>query len=132
MKSRTKIVMQEHIEFKDRWCKREKVNKGKLLCPSESHQRGISLQVSSATEAHAHLESRLFNIAILPHTPEAPQHFPGSSLHMTVSWVGTLMVFAWRRWADAFYMRAKSFQLCPTLCDSMICNLSGSSVHGIL
>ncbi|KAI4585533.1 hypothetical protein MJG53_005767 [Ovis ammon polii x Ovis aries] len=40
-------------------------------------------QVSSATEAHAHLESRLFNIAILPHTPEAPQHFPGSSLHMT-------------------------------------------------
>nr|CAI9707391.1 unnamed protein product [Rangifer tarandus platyrhynchus] len=40
-------------------------------------------QVSSATEAHAHLESRLFNIAILPHAPEAPQQSPGSSLHLT-------------------------------------------------
>ena len=86
--------MQEHIEFKDRWFKREKVNTGKLLCPSESHRCAISLQVSSATEAHAHLESRLFNIAILPHAPEAPQLSPGSSLHMTVSWVGGLVGFA--------------------------------------
>ena len=132
MKSRTKIVMQEHIEFKDKWFEREKVNTGKLLCPSESHQHAISLQVSSATEAHAPLESRLFNIAILPHALETPQHFPGSSLHMTVSWVGGLMVFAWRRWADATYVRAKSFQSCPTLCDSMNGSLPGSSVQGIL
>ena len=131
MKSRAKIVMQEHIEFKDKWFEREKVNTGKLLCPSESHQRAISLQVSSATEAHTHLESRLFNIAILPHAPETPQHFPGS-LHMTVSWVGGLMVFAWRRWTDAIYMHAKSFQSCPTLCDSMNGSLPGSSVRGIL
>ena len=29
-------------------------------------------------------------------------------------------------------MRAKSLQLCLTLCDPMDCNLPGSSVHGIL
>ena len=29
-------------------------------------------------------------------------------------------------------MHAKSFQLCPTLCNSMDCSLSGSSVHGTL
>ena len=28
-------------------------------------------------------------------------------------------------------MRAKSLQLCPTLCHTMDCSLPGSSVHGI-
>ncbi|XP_053778816.1 extracellular matrix organizing protein FRAS1 isoform X3 [Desmodus rotundus] len=40
-------------------------------------------QVSSATDAHAHLESRTFNIAILPQTTAAPQLSLGASLHMT-------------------------------------------------
>uniref|UniRef100_A0A8C3WYZ9 Fraser extracellular matrix complex subunit 1 n=1 Tax=Catagonus wagneri TaxID=51154 RepID=A0A8C3WYZ9_9CETA len=40
-------------------------------------------QVSSAPEPHAHLESRVFNIAILPQTPEAPKRSPGASLHLT-------------------------------------------------
>ncbi|XP_045392852.1 extracellular matrix organizing protein FRAS1 isoform X1 [Lemur catta] len=40
-------------------------------------------QVSSATDAQSHLESRVFNVAILPQTPEAPELFPESSLHMT-------------------------------------------------
>ncbi|XP_057358347.1 extracellular matrix organizing protein FRAS1 isoform X1 [Manis pentadactyla] len=43
----------------------------------------FSFQVSSATEAHAHLESRRFNIAILPQMPEAPKLSLGASLHMT-------------------------------------------------
>ena len=29
-------------------------------------------------------------------------------------------------------MRAKLFQLCPTLCDPLNCSPPGSSVHGIL
>ena len=29
------------------------------------------------------------------------------------------------------YVHAKSLQLCPTLCNTMDCSLSGSSVHGI-
>lgn len=61
-----------------------------MLCPTEAHQEDISFQVSSATDAHTHLESRMFNIAILPQTPEAPQLSLGASLHMTVSWVGGL------------------------------------------
>ncbi|XP_032256495.1 extracellular matrix protein FRAS1 isoform X2 [Phoca vitulina] len=40
-------------------------------------------QVSSATDAHAHLESRTFNIAILPQTPGVPKLSRGASLHMT-------------------------------------------------
>ncbi|KAF7462662.1 hypothetical protein GHT09_011752 [Marmota monax] len=40
-------------------------------------------QVSRATDAQAHLESRVFNIAILPHTPEATKLSLGTSLHMT-------------------------------------------------
>ncbi|XP_045713824.1 extracellular matrix organizing protein FRAS1 isoform X5 [Phyllostomus hastatus] len=40
-------------------------------------------QVSSAADAHTYLESRTFNIAILPQTPEAPQLSLGASLHMT-------------------------------------------------
>ncbi|XP_044921660.1 extracellular matrix organizing protein FRAS1 isoform X1 [Mustela putorius furo] len=40
-------------------------------------------QVSSATDAHTHLESRTFNIAILPQTPGAPKLSRGASLHMT-------------------------------------------------
>ena len=30
------------------------------------------------------------------------------------------------------YVHAKSFQLCPTVCDPMDCSPPGSSVHGIL
>ncbi|ELW63934.1 Extracellular matrix protein FRAS1 [Tupaia chinensis] len=40
-------------------------------------------QVSRATDAHTHLESRMFNIAILPQTPKAPKLSLGTSLHMT-------------------------------------------------
>ncbi|XP_022361766.1 extracellular matrix protein FRAS1 [Enhydra lutris kenyoni] len=40
-------------------------------------------QVSSATDAHTHLESRTFNIAILPQTPGVPKLSRGASLHMT-------------------------------------------------
>ncbi|XP_073093519.1 extracellular matrix organizing protein FRAS1 isoform X4 [Manis javanica] len=43
----------------------------------------FSFQVSRATEAHAHLESHRFNIAILPQMPEAPKLSLGASLHMT-------------------------------------------------
>lgn len=39
-------------------------------------------QVSSATEARAHLDSHMFNIAILPQTPQAPTRSPGASLHL--------------------------------------------------
>lgn len=42
-------------------------------------------QVSSATDAQAHLENHMFNIAILPQAPEAPKLSLGTSLHMTVS-----------------------------------------------
>ncbi|XP_012928771.1 extracellular matrix protein FRAS1 isoform X2 [Heterocephalus glaber] len=40
-------------------------------------------QVSRATDTQTHLESRVFNIAILPQTPEAPKRSLGTSLHMT-------------------------------------------------
>ncbi|XP_045849209.1 extracellular matrix organizing protein FRAS1 isoform X2 [Meles meles] len=40
-------------------------------------------QVSSATDAHPRLESRTFNVAILPQTPGAPNLSRGASLHMT-------------------------------------------------
>ncbi|EGW11615.1 Extracellular matrix protein FRAS1 [Cricetulus griseus] len=40
-------------------------------------------QVSSAADAHTHLESHMFNIAILPQAPEAPKLSLGTSLHMT-------------------------------------------------
>ncbi|XP_046512812.1 extracellular matrix organizing protein FRAS1 isoform X5 [Equus quagga] len=40
-------------------------------------------QVSSATDAHTQLESRVFNIAILPQMPDAPKLSLGASLHMT-------------------------------------------------
>ncbi|XP_075401034.1 extracellular matrix organizing protein FRAS1 [Tenrec ecaudatus] len=40
-------------------------------------------QVSSATGAQSPLESHVFNIAILPQTPEAPKLSLGASLHMT-------------------------------------------------
>uniref|UniRef100_A0A8C5KIY7 Fraser extracellular matrix complex subunit 1 n=1 Tax=Jaculus jaculus TaxID=51337 RepID=A0A8C5KIY7_JACJA len=43
----------------------------------------IHFQVSRTTDAKAHLESHLFNIAILPQTPEAPELSLGTSLHMT-------------------------------------------------
>ncbi|GAB1289869.1 Extracellular matrix organizing protein FRAS1 [Apodemus speciosus] len=39
--------------------------------------------VSSATSAREHLESHIFNIAILPQAPEAPKLSLGTSLHMT-------------------------------------------------
>ncbi|XP_076999177.1 extracellular matrix organizing protein FRAS1 isoform X1 [Tamandua tetradactyla] len=40
-------------------------------------------QVSSAADAQTRLESRMFNIAILPQTPEAPRLSLRASLHMT-------------------------------------------------
>ncbi|XP_037685994.1 extracellular matrix protein FRAS1 isoform X5 [Choloepus didactylus] len=40
-------------------------------------------QVSSAADAQTRLKSHMFNIAILPQTPEAPRLSLGSSLHMT-------------------------------------------------
>uniref|UniRef100_A0A2K6FZ88 Extracellular matrix organizing protein FRAS1 n=1 Tax=Propithecus coquereli TaxID=379532 RepID=A0A2K6FZ88_PROCO len=40
-------------------------------------------QVSRAADAQTHLESRMFNIAILPQTPEAPKLSLETSLHMT-------------------------------------------------
>nr|XP_044999992.1 extracellular matrix organizing protein FRAS1 isoform X2 [Jaculus jaculus] len=43
----------------------------------------IHFQVSRTTDAKTHLESHLFNIAILPQTPEAPELSLGTSLHMT-------------------------------------------------
>uniref|UniRef100_A0A8C0T909 Extracellular matrix organizing protein FRAS1 n=1 Tax=Canis lupus familiaris TaxID=9615 RepID=A0A8C0T909_CANLF len=43
----------------------------------------FSFQVSSASDAHTHLENHMFNIAILPQTPEAPKLSLGASLHMT-------------------------------------------------
>ena len=33
---------------------------------------------------------------------------------------------------DSMDMCAKSFQLCPTVCDPIDCSPPGSSVHGIL
>ncbi|XP_069341542.1 extracellular matrix organizing protein FRAS1 [Eulemur rufifrons] len=39
-------------------------------------------QVSRATDAQSRLESRVFNVAILPQTPEAPELSPEASLHM--------------------------------------------------
>lgn len=100
-----KMKMQEHIEFKDRWFKGGKTNMHKHTLPNRgqvAHQHDISFQVSSATEAHTHLESRIFNIAILPQTPDAPKLSLGASLHMTVSWVGRPVVSIWRRHADGF------------------------------
>ena len=45
-------------------------------------------------------------------------------------------LFFWSKTSNAFWVNvcvsAKSFQLCPTLCDPMDCSLPGSSVHGIL
>ena len=39
--------------------------------------------------------------------------------------------FSWRILQLCMNLCAKSFQLYPTLCDSVNCSLSGSSVHGI-
>ncbi|XP_060043899.1 extracellular matrix organizing protein FRAS1 isoform X2 [Erinaceus europaeus] len=49
-------------------------------------------QVSSAADAHSHLESRMFNVAILPQTPEAPQLSLGASLHMTAQEDGLTVI----------------------------------------
>lgn len=49
------------------------------------HHDDFVSQVSSATDAQAHLENHMFNIAILPQAPEAPKLSMGTSLHMTVS-----------------------------------------------
>lgn len=94
MKSRMKIVRQEHIAFKGRWLQREKRNRGKRALPCRGSPVGVSFQVSSATEARAHLDSHMFNIAILPQTPQAPTRSPGASLHLMVSWVGGLVISA--------------------------------------
>lgn len=42
-------------------------------------------QVSSSVSPQASLESHVFNVAVLPQTPKAPQLSLGSSLHMAVS-----------------------------------------------
>ncbi|XP_073898026.1 extracellular matrix organizing protein FRAS1 isoform X2 [Castor canadensis] len=49
-------------------------------------------QVSRATDAQAHLESRVFNIAILPQTPGMPKLSLGSSLHMTAREEGLTII----------------------------------------
>lgn len=82
-----------------------KINIHKHTLPNrawEAHPHDISFQVSSATDAHTHLESRVFNIAILPQTPDTPKPSLGASLHMTVSWMGRLVVSTPRRHADGF------------------------------
>lgn len=81
-----------HIEFRGRWLSRE--IKGEHALPSrkrKTHHDDFVFQVSSATSAQEHLESHMFNIAILPQAPEAPKLSLGTSLHMTVSWMGGLM-----------------------------------------
>lgn len=95
-----KSIMQECIEYKDRWFKGEKLNPSQhalTIRRWEAHQDDFAFQVSRATDAQAYLESRVFNIAILPHTPEAPKLSLGTSLHMTVSRVGELVVYTWKR-----------------------------------
>ncbi|XP_029400865.1 extracellular matrix protein FRAS1 isoform X3 [Mus pahari] len=52
-----------------------------LGAPAQSDS--FRFQVSSATSAREHLESHMFNIAILPQVPEAPKLSLGTSLHMT-------------------------------------------------
>lgn len=48
-------------------------------------------QVSSSASPQTSLESHMFNVAVLPQTPKAPQLSLGSSLHMAVSDNPTLM-----------------------------------------
>uniref|UniRef100_A0A8C8RJR6 VWFC domain-containing protein n=1 Tax=Pelusios castaneus TaxID=367368 RepID=A0A8C8RJR6_9SAUR len=50
---------------------------------SQTESDSFYFQVSSAVTPQTHLENHMFNIAILPHIPEAPQLSLGSSLHMT-------------------------------------------------
>ncbi|KAK7830949.1 hypothetical protein U0070_018493, partial [Myodes glareolus] len=49
-------------------------------------------QVSSATDAQAHLENHMFNIAVLPQAPEAPKLSVGTSLHMTAREDGLTLI----------------------------------------
>lgn len=42
-------------------------------------------QVSSSAAPQTSLESHVFNVAVLPQTPKAPQLSLGSTLHMAVS-----------------------------------------------
>ncbi|XP_074849859.1 extracellular matrix organizing protein FRAS1 isoform X2 [Carettochelys insculpta] len=50
---------------------------------SQVESDSFYFQVSSAAAPQTHLETHVFNIAILPQLPEAPQLSLGSSLHMT-------------------------------------------------
>nr|XP_014434426.2 LOW QUALITY PROTEIN: extracellular matrix protein FRAS1 [Pelodiscus sinensis] len=50
---------------------------------SQVESDSFYFQVSSAATPQTHLETHVFNIAILPQLPEAPQLSLGSSLHMT-------------------------------------------------
>ncbi|XP_065453534.1 extracellular matrix organizing protein FRAS1 isoform X1 [Chrysemys picta bellii] len=50
---------------------------------SQAESDSFYFQVSSAAIPQTHLETHMFNIAILPQIPEAPQLSLGSSLHMT-------------------------------------------------
>lgn len=55
-----------------------------VLCQVSIHVTFCS-QVSSSASPQASLESHVFNVAVLPQTPRAPQLSLGSSLHMAVS-----------------------------------------------
>ncbi|XP_025062352.1 extracellular matrix protein FRAS1 isoform X12 [Alligator sinensis] len=50
---------------------------------SQVESDSFHFQVSSATAPQTHLETHMFNIAVLPHTPKTLQLSLGSSLHMT-------------------------------------------------
>lgn len=64
------------LEWEQRWYGVLSQVSGRVLFPS---------QVSSSAGPQATLESHVFNVAVLPQTPRAPQLSLGSSLHMAVS-----------------------------------------------
>ncbi|XP_062470145.1 extracellular matrix organizing protein FRAS1 [Pezoporus occidentalis] len=51
---------------------------------SEIESDSFQFQVSSSTSPQSSLQSHVFNVAVLPQTPRAPQLSLGSSLHMAV------------------------------------------------
>ncbi|KAM7021681.1 LOW QUALITY PROTEIN: extracellular matrix organizing protein FRAS1 [Passerculus sandwichensis] len=51
---------------------------------AEVESDSFQFQVSSSASPQASLESHVFNVAVLPQTPKAPQLSLGSSLHMAV------------------------------------------------
>lgn len=71
------------------------------------------LQVSSSASPQASLESHVFNVAVLPQTPRAPQLSLGSSLHMAVS-------VCWHHWL-LFSMFIAAVQSDQSLASSSNC-----------